>query len=105
MPNNSTQIQLPTGQVVYDPRGQVEAEVQLLAPRVSSLEGLRLGVLDNSKWNGGKLLRKTVERLAQEYAFAATRTYTKESFSRTASPEMIAQIVAENDIVITAIGD
>ena len=38
-------------QIVYDPRGVVEAEPKPLAPRVESLEGLRLGVLDNSKWN------------------------------------------------------
>jgi len=100
-----SKFELNSGQIVYDPQGQVEAEGRPLARRVATLAGLRLGVLDNSKWNGGKLLRKMVARLGQEYTFAETRYYTKESFSRNAPPEMIEQIVAESDIVITAIGD
>lgn len=97
--------QLDTGQTVYDPRGIVEAEPKPLAPRVSALAGLRLGVLDNSKWNGGKLLRRTVSLLEKESPFAAVNFYKKESFSRNAAPDLMARIVAENDIVVTAIGD
>ena len=42
---------------IYDPRGQVSSESDPIAPRVKSLKGLRLGILDNSKWNANKLLR------------------------------------------------
>ena len=42
---------------VYDPRGRVETEPTPIAERVRALSGLRLGVLDNTKWNAGKLLR------------------------------------------------
>ncbi|MEM7344342.1 MAG: hypothetical protein AAF485_08855 [Chloroflexota bacterium] len=101
----SAKMELTSGQIIYDPRGQVDADPIALAPRVPSLNGLRLGVLDNSKWNGGKLLRKTVAQLEQESVFAEIHTYLKESFSRNASSALIQQIVAENDIVITAIGD
>ncbi len=45
---------------VFDPRGVVEAEELALAPRARDLNGLRLGVLDNTKWNANRLLRKTV---------------------------------------------
>ena len=98
-------FQLETGQIVYDPRGVVEAEPKSLAPRVTSLEGLRLGVLDNSKWNGGNLLRKVVALLEEDETFTKIRFYKKESFSKNATPELISQIVSENDTVITAIGD
>ena len=37
--------------------------------------------------------------------FAAVNYYRKESFSKAADPALIAQIAAENDIVLTAIGD
>jgi len=96
---------LETGQTVYDPRGVVEADPKPLAPRLPSLSGLRLGVLDNSKWNGGKLLRLTVARLEQDEALAEINFYKKESFSKNAAPQLIAQIAAENDAVLTAIGD
>ena len=92
-------------ETVFDPRGVVEAERVALAPRPGSLAGKRLGVLDNTKWNGGRLLRKTAARLDAEFGFAAVNRYRKESFSKAAAPELIAQIAAENDIVLTAIGD
>jgi len=50
-------------ELVFDPRGRVETARITPAPRVASLDGKRLGVLDNTKWNGNKLLRKTAARL------------------------------------------
>jgi hypothetical protein len=50
---------------VYDPRGVVEAAPMTAAPRVKKLEGLRLGLLDNTKWNANKLLRGVRDRLAR----------------------------------------
>ncbi|MDP6709591.1 MAG: hypothetical protein QF893_24900 [Alphaproteobacteria bacterium] len=94
-----------SGQPVYDPRGVVEAEPRPLAERVAGLDGLRLAVLDNTKWNAGSLLRRTTKRLAEEADLAAVNYYRKESFSKVAAPELIAEIVADNDIAITAIGD
>jgi hypothetical protein len=90
---------------VYDPRGVVGAEKKALAPRVRSLDGLRLGILDNTKWNANKLLREMRDRLQAGHRLGAVNYYRKESFSRFAAPELIATIRAENDIVLTAIGD
>jgi hypothetical protein len=92
-------------ETVFDPRGVVAAERVALAPRPGPLAGRRLGVLDNTKWNGSRLLRKTAARLDAEFGFAAVNYYRKESFSKAAAPELIAAIAAENDIVLTAIGD
>jgi hypothetical protein len=92
-------------QPVYDPRGVVGAEKKNIAARVRSLEGLRLGILDNTKWNANKLLRELRDQLQAAHPLAAVSYYRKESFSRFAAPELIEKIVAENDIVLTAIGD
>ena len=89
----------------YDPRGHVGGDEKPTARRVAGLKGLRLGVLDNTKWNANKLLRKMRDDLAQQYGFSAINYYRKESFSRFADPGLIAQIANENDIVLTAIGD
>ena len=90
---------------VYDPRGVVESQPLATAPRVGTLKGLRLGLLDNTKWNANKLLRGVRDRLVQKHAFSAVNYYRKESFSLGAAPELIAEIAAHNDIVVTAIGD
>jgi hypothetical protein len=92
-------------QIVFDPRGVVETEPLTLAPRAAQLDGLRLGVLDNTKWNASRLLRRTTAKLADEFSFAAVNYYRKESFSKDADPALIDTIAAENDIVLTAIGD
>jgi len=90
---------------VYDPRGVVEAAPLAISPRVRKLEGLRLGLLDNTKWNANKLLRGVRDRLAEKHAFGVVNYYRKESFARAATPELLAEIAAQNDIVLTAIGD
>jgi hypothetical protein len=91
--------------IVFDPRGRVDAERITPASRTATLAGLRLGILDNTKWNANKLLRKTADRLEEQHRFAAMNYYKKESFSKSADPALLAQIAAENDIVLTAIGD
>jgi len=90
---------------VYDPRGAVEAVPLAISPRVKKLDGLRLGLLDNTKWNANKLLRGLRDRLARKHALGAMNYYRKESFAAAATPELVDRIVAENDIVLTAIGD
>ncbi len=102
MPTSSS---LPSGQTVFDPRGTVTATTLTLAPRLETLQGVRLGVLDNSKWNASKLLRRTVALLEADTAPTSINHYTKDSFSRVAPAELLDRIAAENDVVVTAIGD
>ena len=90
---------------VFDPRGRVESAEAPLAPRPGTLDGLRLGVLDNSKWNANKLLRGAAAALGAEIGFAEVHYYVQHSFSKDADPALIARIVTECDIVLTAIGD
>jgi hypothetical protein len=92
-------------EIVFDPRGVVEVEPLALSARAAGLNGLRLGMLDNTKWNANRLLRKTAAKLQEEYSFAAVNYYRKESFSKEADPTLIESIAANNDIVLTAIGD
>ena len=92
-------------EIVFDPRGRVDAEHIAPAPRVAALAGLRLGILDNTKWNANRLLRKTAARLGEQHRFAAVNYYRKESFSKVADRALLAAIAADNDVVLTAIGD
>ena len=91
--------------LIFDPRGIVEADRYEPAPRAAALKGMRLGVLDNTKWNANRLLRRTAALLDAEYGFAAINHYKKESFSKDAELALIEEIAAANDFVLTAIGD
>jgi hypothetical protein len=90
---------------VFDPRGRVEGADTPVAPRPTALDGLRLGILDNSKWNANKLLRGAQAALEGTLRFAAVTYAVKHSFSKDADPDLIARLAAECDIVLTAIGD
>jgi len=91
--------------ILLDPRGVVDANATPAAQRKCELDGLRLAVLDNSKWNANKLLRGASSALAERIHLAAVNYYVKHSFSKDAARELIDEIARENDIVLTAIGD
>jgi hypothetical protein len=90
---------------VFDPRGRVESAETPVAPRPTALAGLRLGILDNSKWNANKLLRGAQAALETQLGFASVTYTVKHSFSKDAAPDLLARLAAECDIVLTAIGD
>jgi hypothetical protein len=91
--------------LVYDPRGVVESASVPIAARPKKLDGLRLGILDNSKWNANKVLRASMAALEKTVKFGQINYYVKQSFSKDAAPELVAEIAANNDLVLTAIGD
>jgi hypothetical protein len=91
---------------IYDPSGVIDVEHLQPATRLTELDGMRLGVLSNTKWNAAKLLRATVGAVeSRGVAFARVRHYDKGHFSKDAASELIAQIAEESDIALTAIGD
>jgi hypothetical protein len=91
--------------LVYDPRGIVDSPNVPIAARPKKLDGLRIAILDNSKWNANKVLRASMEALEKTVKFGKVNYYVKHSFSKDAAPELIAEIAANNDLVLTAIGD
>lgn len=91
--------------MIYDPRGTIDAPSLHLASRPKNFAGLRLAVLDNTKWNGWKLEERIATQLASTLGLGPVRRYKKESFSRDASPELLDQIVRENDLALVGIGD
>jgi len=75
---------------VFDPRGRIDSEPVALAPRITALKGKRLGILDNTKWNANRLLRKTAAILEEQQGIGAVSYYKKESFSKVADPALVA---------------
>ena len=56
--------------LVFDPRGIVESANTPIATRAKRLDGLRLAILDNSKWNANKILRTSTAALEKNIKFA-----------------------------------
>jgi hypothetical protein len=88
---------------VLSPLGTTPDTVRSLAKRRPSLNGLRIGVLDNSKPNADVLLDRVAEALAARVGGATLRRWTKPGSSRPA--EMIDEIAAAADVVLTGSAD
>lgn len=74
------------------------------APRLGTLAGARIGLLDNRKPNAALLLSELGALLSERFGLAATEPRSKFIYSRPAAPEIV-EALARCDAVITAIGD
>ena len=92
-------------QRVYDPQGRLDAVSKPLAARLPGLDGLRVAVLDNTKWNAARLLDSLAGLLAEKHPPAQINRYKKETFTRPAASELIREIAANNDVALIAIAD
>lgn len=91
--------------MIYDPRGTVDAPSLHLATRPAKVAGLRVAVLDNTKWNGWKLEERITTQLVATLGLGPVTRYKKESFSRDAAPALLEEIARENDLALVGIGD
>ena len=75
------------------------------APRLPSLAGARLGIIDDSKKNADVLLEELVELLRTRYEISDVKWHRKPSASKPADPEAIRELAESCDSVIVAVGD
>ena len=68
-------------------------------------QGIRLGVLDNSKGNADHLLKMIVEGVRAQVPVASVALKRKPYVSMAAPPETLDQLALEADIVISAMAD
>lgn len=93
-------------EVLLDPTGTDERSSDAtLAPRPLTLQGLTVGLLDNTKVNASALLSAIGAELSGRYGVAETRLYAKDYFGTPVKPDLLEQLAAECDVVVTAVGD
>ena len=88
---------------VLSPVGVNRVGSQPIAPRLRSLDGVRLGILNNSKPNSLELQRRVVELLAQRHPVADA--VTKQKPSAAIGADGLDAYAREVGGVITAISD
>lgn len=89
---------------LMDPFGDPKPEASG-APRLATLAGKRIGLLDNRKGNADHLLRAIATRLQTQYGAADVVMRQKATYSRQAQPEILEELARDTDFVIAAIGD
>ena len=92
-----------TGITVLSPVGINRIGAQPIAPRLASLDGVTLGILNNSNPNSLALQQRVVELLAKEHTLAGV--VTKQKPSAAVGAEDLDAYAREVGAVITAIGD
>lgn len=75
------------------------------SPRPSSLQGLRIGLLDNQKAPVDRILKHLEQRLQQRFPGVSFVSTAKKSTGHPASPDVIRTLTAGCDVVINALGD
>ena len=75
------------------------------ALRPPSLQGLRVGLVENTKFNSEALLRKVAERLAARYQVSLTHLEHKKSSGHSVGPEALSLLQQQADFVLAGVGD
>ncbi len=91
--------------VVLDPTVEALPDDVHLAARPATLEGLRVGLLDNSKNGVSRFLDHLEAVLSERYAGLTFVRGRKPNASRPAPAEVLDRLTAECDVVVSAVGD
>jgi hypothetical protein len=90
---------------LFDPTSKpVERQVEV-ARRPATLSGLRLGLVDNTKFNSDTLLRKLADRLHRRHGMTVSITTRKRSPSHEIDEAGIRALRSQADLVVSGIGD
>ena len=90
---------------IYDPTIETKRRTLDYAPRPASVKGLRIGLVDNSKFNSDQLLLRIAGLLEKDYGAKAHVIRRKKSAGIAPSAEIIADLKAECDVVVAGVGD
>ena len=90
-------------EVFLDPTAELNPAAKALLPRLQSLEGKTIGLLDINKPRGDVLLNR-LEQLFTEQGVLVKR-YSKPTMTRVAPLAVRQQIATECDAVVEALAD
>jgi hypothetical protein len=90
---------------VLHPAAEDVAERQRLAPRLASLQGKTVGLIDNHKRNANVYLEELGRLLQEQHGVARVVTYRKVSQSLPTPDEVLDQLASECDAIIHAVAD
>jgi hypothetical protein len=91
--------------VLISPVNEAMPAESTLAPRLSSLLGKRVGLLDNSKSKADRLLDAVATILQAQYGFTDIVRRRKPSASKPADPQVVDELAKTCDLVIVGVGD
>jgi len=91
---------------ILDPTTEAAA-TQTIAyvPRPTALQGKRVALIQNTKYNSDRLLERIGNILKAEYGVSEWRMYNKHNASVPAHTEIIEEVKKSADVMVAGIGD
>lgn len=89
---------------VFDPTAEEAVATTAVTPRLVSLQGRTIGLLDNGKFHVRELLDHVEEMLRSQYGVAQVVRFRKPDASRPVPPAVMADM-QRCEAIISAVGD
>jgi len=91
---------------LLDPTGDSDRTADTtLTPRLRSVSGLTVGLLENAKPNAAVLLSNVARELQRRHGLRAAVMYTKSYFGTPTEESLIHRILKNCDFAVAGIGD
>jgi hypothetical protein len=90
---------------LFDPTSTPRERTVTLAPRPRDLAGLRVGLVENTKFNSDVILRKLGEELVRRHGMTVSRMIRKRSPSHGVTDEAADALRKISDFVVSGVGD
>ena len=90
---------------LFDPTARPTTRTTVLASRPASLTGLRIGLVDNTKFNSEPILQRLAQRLGARHRMTVAHLDRKRSASHEVAETAIEAFKRRVDFVVSGIGD
>jgi len=90
---------------ILDPTTEVKGRRIAYAQRPKSLQGLRVGLIDNTKHNSDQLLTRIANILEKEHGTKSRVIRKKKSSGAAPHAEIIEEYKANCDVIVAGVGD
>ena len=90
---------------LYAPTSSGPKRKSFRAPPLASLEGMRIGILENGKLNAEEMLNEVAQLFVQRQGCTIRTLASKSNASAPAPGNTLVKVAQEVDFLITGLGD
>lgn len=90
---------------IFDPTTEVATRRIAYAARPGTLEGLTIGLIDNTKHNSDQLLLRIADILERQHGAKAHVIRKKKSAGAAPHSEIVEEYKASCDVIVAGVGD
>ena len=90
---------------LYAPTSTTPKRKSVRAPALASIDGLRIGILENGKLNAEEMLNEVAALFVQRHGCTVKKLAHKSNASAPAPSATLTEVAQEVDFLVTGLGD